>query len=87
VENLFLLGTSNLNGTGNELANKLTGTSGTNTLDGGLGADTLNGGAGNDIYVVDDAGDTVVEESASGAPPTRCARRWRATPLGPMSRT
>jgi Ca2+-binding RTX toxin-like protein len=36
-----------------------------NWLDGGLGADTLDGGLGSDTYVVDDAGDVVIE--AAGA--------------------
>ena len=57
VENLLLTGSGNLGGTGNALANRITGTSGDNILageggndilDGGLGSDTLNGGDGND---------------------------------------
>lgn len=44
----MLTGTSNINGTGNALANVITGNSGNNILDGGSGADTLNGGAGTD---------------------------------------
>jgi hypothetical protein len=52
VENLRLLGTGNLNGTGNALGNVLTGNVGNNILDGRGGADTLNGGGGNDILRV-----------------------------------
>jgi len=58
VENLTLTAASNLNGTGNELANRITGNDGANTLLGqagndsllgGTGADTLDGGAGSDV--------------------------------------
>ncbi|MCU0089894.1 M10 family metallopeptidase C-terminal domain-containing protein [Pseudomonas koreensis] len=66
VENLTLLGTANLSGTGNALNNVITGNWGQNTLDGGAGADTLIGGGGNDIYVVDNAGDIVIENSEVG---------------------
>ena len=48
VENLTLLGSGDLNGTGNALNNVITGNDGTNSLSGGLGNDTLFGGAGND---------------------------------------
>lgn len=46
---------------GNDMNNRITGSSLTETLDGGLGADTLRGGGGMDFYVVDDAGDVVIE--------------------------
>ncbi|MBU6197884.1 MAG: calcium-binding protein, partial [Cyanobacteria bacterium REEB446] len=61
IENLYLTGSGNINGTGNALNNTLTGNSGNNTLDGGTGTDTLIGGAGNDTYVVDSADDVVTE--------------------------
>jgi Ca2+-binding RTX toxin-like protein len=50
VENLTLTyaGTGNFSGTGNDLANTLTGAAGADTLTGGAGADTLRGLAGND---------------------------------------
>jgi type VI protein secretion system component Hcp len=48
VERLTLQGTANINGTGNFLANILTGNSGNNNLFGGSGNDTLFGGDGND---------------------------------------
>jgi Ca2+-binding RTX toxin-like protein len=75
VENLTLTGTGNINGTGNSLSNVLAGNSGNNTLDGGdgydvldggAGADTLDGGSGNDSYVIDDAGDRLIETDGNG---------------------
>jgi Ca2+-binding RTX toxin-like protein len=48
VENLILTGVANLNGTGNGLANSITGNTGNNVLNGGAGTDTLFGGAGLD---------------------------------------
>ena len=45
VENLTLTGSANINGTGNGLANVITGNSGNNILDGAGGADTMVGGA------------------------------------------
>jgi Ca2+-binding RTX toxin-like protein len=49
LENLVLLGTASLNGTGNELANGLVGNSGVNALSGLLGSDWLNGRGGKDV--------------------------------------
>jgi serralysin len=57
LENLTLLGSGNINGTGNLLENFILGNSGDNVIDGAGGLDTLMGGAGNDTYV---AGNFVV---------------------------
>lgn len=48
---LTLLGTEDLSGTGNELANRIDGNRGSNQINGGSGADTLSGGSGNDAFV------------------------------------
>jgi Ca2+-binding RTX toxin-like protein len=48
IEHATLLGTGNINATGNTKNNSLTGNTGNNSLSGGDGNDTLNGGLGND---------------------------------------
>ncbi|MGZ8422435.1 MAG: putative Ig domain-containing protein, partial [Nitrospira sp.] len=55
-----------IDATGNELENTLTGNRGANRLDGGAGADVMRGKAGNDTYVIDNAGDVVVEIAVDG---------------------
>ncbi|CAN5578003.1 hypothetical protein BH10PSE4_BH10PSE4_00700 [soil metagenome] len=52
--------------TGNAYAQTLVGNAGANILDGLGGADTLIGGGGNDVYLVDNAGDLVVELAGAG---------------------
>ncbi|MDO9104166.1 MAG: calcium-binding protein [Methylovulum sp.] len=52
IENLFLYGTANINGTGNHLDNIIQGNTGNNVLDGKGGADMLFGYAGDDTLVV-----------------------------------
>ena len=57
VENLTLLGSAAINGTGNTLANVLTGNNGVNILV---------GGGGNDTYNVQNDGDLVIESLNAG---------------------
>jgi Ca2+-binding RTX toxin-like protein len=66
VENLTLMGTTAINGTGNALDNVLTGNS---------GANVLTGGAGNDTYVVG-TGDTVAEQANAGIDTVQSAITW-----------
>jgi len=44
----------------------LIGGTGADRLDGGLGADSMEGGADNDTYIVDEAGDVVIEAAGGG---------------------
>ena len=69
VERLTFTGTGDFTGTGNALANIITGGAGNDALDGGLnvtGSDRLVGGAGNDIYTVNATSDTLVETANGG---------------------
>lgn len=59
VENLVLLGSGAINGTGNELNNVITGNSGANTIYGGAGDDTITDTGGNNSIYGGDGNDTV----------------------------
>ena len=65
-ENLVLVGTDNLNGTGNAVANYLRGTPGANILDGGAGIDSFEGLTGDDTYYLDAFGDKITEYAGEG---------------------
>ncbi|WP_143519234.1 calcium-binding protein [Pseudomonas sp. QTF5] len=68
LENLELTGSSNLNGTGNALANQLTGNTGNNLLDGGAGDDFLAGRRGNDTYLYGtNYGNDVIDNSGGAS--------------------
>jgi Ca2+-binding RTX toxin-like protein len=67
VENLVLIGTAAIHGTGNTLDNRITGNAAANTLNGAGGDDTMAGGAGNDTYVVNASGDVVSEAAGGGS--------------------
>ena len=58
VENLQLIGTGTINGTGNELANTIIGNDVANVIRGGAGNDTLNGWGGKDTFFGDSGNDT-----------------------------
>ena len=66
VEKLVLTGVANIFAAGSLTNNILIGNAGNNTLDGGLGADEMQGGLGHDTYVVDNAGDQVIEFADGG---------------------
>ncbi len=68
IEHLVYVGTGSFAGTGNGLANSITGGAGNDTLDGLAGADTLVGLGGNDTYVV--RAETNVVEAAGGGTDT-----------------
>lgn len=66
IERATLLGKAALNATGDGAANILIGNDGANKLDGGGNGDIMAGGKGNDTYVVDNAGDLVLEAPGEG---------------------
>jgi Ca2+-binding RTX toxin-like protein len=75
VEVLLLGGTGNANGSAGAGNQRLEGNGAGNRLDGGAGVDTLAGGAGDDVYVVDDAGDSILEQGG-GIDEVRSSVSW-----------
>ena len=76
VEHLAYTGAGSFAGTGNALANRITGGAGADTLAGGAnasGVDTLVGGGGNDTYIVANAGDVILEAMGGGTDTIRTA--------------
>lgn len=71
VENLTLIGTSTVNGTGNGLDNIVRGNTASNVLNGGGGADVFTGYAGADIFVfnttLDSANVDTITDYTSGS--------------------
>ncbi|MBI4000805.1 MAG: hypothetical protein HY348_03365 [Nitrospira defluvii] len=68
VESLFLTGTGNTSGTGNDLDNHITGNAGNNRLAGKGGTDLLEGGIGFDTYIYNagDGLDRIEDSDAQG---------------------
>ena len=73
LEKLTFTGTGSFAGTGNYLANTITGGAGSDTLDGGAGNDNMTGGTGDDIYIVDSLSDVVTEAASTGTDEIRTA--------------
>ncbi|MBN6150275.1 hypothetical protein JR065_07985 [Xanthomonas sp. AmX2] len=67
IENLFLMGSSAIDGTGNDLDNYLAGNSAANVIHGGGGSDTIVAGAGNDTLYGGTGDDKYVFDASSGS--------------------
>ncbi|MCC0015108.1 MAG: calcium-binding protein, partial [Rhodobiaceae bacterium] len=68
IENLSLLGTADINATGNELGNTLIGNAGNNAITGNAGADLMIGNGGNDTYFFGNgSGVDIITDFSAGA--------------------
>ncbi|MDD3013150.1 MAG: calcium-binding protein [Candidatus Gastranaerophilales bacterium] len=65
IENLVLIGSGNINGTGNSLNNIITGNAGNNILYGLDGNDTLIGGSGSDLLVGGEGIDSLIGKTGN----------------------
>jgi Ca2+-binding RTX toxin-like protein len=72
LEYLILTGMEDINGTGNNLNNRINGNSGANILNGGTGADTLVGSGGDDVYITNGS-DTITELADGGTDTVRAS--------------
>jgi Ca2+-binding RTX toxin-like protein len=66
IENVVIADGGNWDVNGNRAANVITGNRSANVIDGQGGADRMSGGDGNDTYVVDNAGDRIIEMADDG---------------------
>lgn len=67
IENLFLMGSSAIDGTGNDLDNYIAGNSAANVIQGGGGSDTIVAGGGNDTLLGGTGDDKYVFDANSGS--------------------
>jgi Ca2+-binding RTX toxin-like protein len=72
-------GTEAVELTGNSSDSEIFGNYGDNRIDGGAGNDQLFGLRGNDLYLVDSAGDSVIETGSQGIDEVRTSVSWSMT--------
>jgi Ca2+-binding RTX toxin-like protein len=70
-KNLILADSAPIAGYGNRQDNTITGNDASNMIDGLAGSDTMIGGLGDDTYMVDNAGDAIIELASAGTDTVR----------------